>query len=190
MSFSRGSGVAALMVLCGALIALPSVANAAPEHAASVQRATVTFVPAFAHDVPMGRASFGPGASTGKGGGVVPAAAPWVCTVYASDPYEAVNPANQNAIWGDSQNFCSGSGYQPIHLEQVIQQYRGLGIWANKATHTTGYVYADYQSYDGYWTCAAGTGNQLYRVITYGYAEGVNAQQNVQSQNYLRVTCP
>lgn len=48
---------------------------------------------------------------------------------------------------------------------------RSTRTWANKATHTNGYVYSDYQRYDGYWTCANGTGNQLYRVITYGYAK-------------------
>lgn len=117
--------------------------------------------------------------------GVIPNTASWVCTVYASDPWE-----NLGRIYGDSANFCSGAGYQPIYLHQAILQYRGFGIWATKASRTTDAYYHSYLDYTGYWTCAKGTGNQLYRVVTTGYAEGTNFQKSVQSENYLRVTCP
>lgn len=82
------------------------------------------------------------------------------------------------------------NGYGPIHLTQWIQQYRGLGVWSNKREVSTKAQDIGFQSLTNYWQCGKGSGNQKYRIVTEGYAEGVNFSQLVQPQNYLRVTCP
>jgi hypothetical protein len=68
-----------------------------------------------------------------------------------------------------------------------------LGYWATKKSW-----YSRHQTVNSIdktinWLCGAGSGNQLYRVVTSGSFKDLNLNvysAAVQSLNYLRVTCP
>lgn len=83
-------------------------------------------------------------------------------------------------IYGSAQFNCSSNWSGAITAQ--IQQYRGAGYWAAKATRSTGSS-GTLVGVSVTWTCASGTGNQLYR--TYGYAYNTKGY----SSQY-RVTCP
>lgn len=115
---------------------------------------------------------------------------PWICSVYTSDPTKTVESGKQ-VIYGDSDQLCSGGGYVPLRTVTSVEQYRGLGVWTIKDQYGDPQEYGtDHSFASAWWTCAAGTGSQLYRIIGDNYADAGAYEQSVQSQNYLRATCP
>ncbi|MBS2966233.1 hypothetical protein KGA66_24525 [Actinocrinis puniceicyclus] len=199
------------LVAAGTLVTLPVLVGqaASAATASTTTGGSATYIPATSPDLPRGSATYtaanaaGPAASvTGvpqlgsslRAGSIgAPAAitpnASWICSVYTSDPSKTIEEGQQ-VIFGESDQLCSGVGYAPVRTVTVIQQYRGLGFWANKDSFDTGLIDDDYSGADAWWICASGTGNQLYRVIGDNYAEANAYEQSVQSLNYLRVTCP
>lgn len=135
-------------------------------------------------DIPVGSATY-PNGDPGQA--AIESTA--ICTVTAWNPY--TNPA-KTAVKGDGEQFCSGAFlWQKIVVE--VQQYRALGYWATKASVSSGrktniFIYETVS-----WLCGAGSGNQLYRIVTYGSFKDMNLNiysQAVQSEKELRVTCP
>ena len=81
-------------------------------------------------------------------------------------------------VWGTGDILCSvGTGTLQVNL----QQYRGAGYWATKASKT---VTSNNNSATAVWTCAAGTGSQLYRTNSGG--GGISGSTSAQ----VRYTCP
>jgi hypothetical protein len=138
---------------------------------------TDQLIPAFETDLATNQVTVAP-ASSNDGN----------CTIYASDPYK-----ESGHIKGDGSQFCSGN-YHLQRIKVTIEQYRGLGIWDKKASvGYTAWTQNDFLERFVSWTCAAGSGNQLYRVVTDGQFIGRSGQTYsaaVQSGNYLRTTCP
>lgn len=155
--------------------AMPS-AGATPS-SSHAQEPGVSVVPAFDTDLPTGSAGFTPASGATQ-------APDSPCRVYASDPSHI-----GSTIQGDGNSYClSGSDTE---VKVTVQQYRSFGIWSNKASKRA-YSPGDYAAAKPIWECAAGTGNQLYRIVTDGVTVigGRQFGSSTQSKNYLRVTCP
>lgn len=163
------------MLACSLIVSTPAYAEEPPPIGGSAP--LVEVVPAFATDLPTAEASYG------GGGAGTRAAATWNCTAYASDPSKFAN-----TIDGEGFQSCSGVGWSPQRITVVIQRYAYFGFWNNRATIDSGYAYVNFIQRDRIYDCS-GTGSQLYRVVTGGFAAGGSASIAVQSLNYLRVTC-
>jgi hypothetical protein len=182
----RAALVFALSIAASALV--PGGTSAASTFAASPTAAPIfQLVPAAATDLPIGSLSFTPGASTTPS--ALAASSPWTCVVFAGDPVDTV-VLGRPVIEGSGHQTCTGSGFEETRITIAVQQYRGLGRWAQKVKWDSGYAVAPSLYGSTYWTCAAGSGNQLYRIVTQGFAESGAYSATVQSVNDLRVTCP
>ncbi|MFF3671880.1 hypothetical protein [Microtetraspora malaysiensis] len=157
--------------------ALP-VGTGAIAYAESQAEPTVELIPAFSDDLPLSGAQHGPAAAASE-----VAAAPWACTVYASDPSKFAN-----TIGFEDFQSCTGTGWSPQRVKVTLQRYLGAGLWQNKKVVDSGNAYIDFLQRDGIYDCS-GTGNEEYRVVTDGYAVNGAYHKSVQSLNYLRVTC-
>ncbi|MCW4355654.1 hypothetical protein ONR57_20315 [Hoyosella sp. YIM 151337] len=155
-------------------VSVSAVAYAQPVARSPIGAAEL--IPAFDPDLPV--------SGTTAYSDEMNAQATWVCSVYASDPSSFAN-----TIEGEGWQSCSGFGWQPQRINVVIQRYLGLGFWQNRANQDSGYVWVNFVHRDLIYDCS-GTGSQLYRVVTNGYAQGGAYYQPVQSENYLRYTCP
>ncbi|MCW2542412.1 MAG: hypothetical protein JWN95_4137 [Frankiales bacterium] len=184
-------------VVLGAAVFGAAMLNASPVSAAPGRPPlAVQLVPSFTKDLPVGHTTVRAQArsvatkqSKTRSAVVTAATVPWVCSVYASDPYKSSEGGKQ-VIEGHGWQSCTGYGYHNTKLQITVQQYRGLGIWADKYTYNSAWGYSAWLEHWVWWNCAKGTGNQLYRIVTRGYAQSGAYSQGVQSQNYLRVTCP
>ena len=139
-------------------------------------------------NVPVHSFSYGPGTSlaAAKKNGVsqinATAAAPWVCTVFASDPYK--NSIGE--IAGDGWQSCAGAGYAPQRITLSIQKNELGVVWKSEYTYKTGSTSSDWMEASAYTKCGS-TGK--YRIVTTGYAEGGAYLQSVQSLNDEQIKC-
>ncbi len=139
----------------------------------------MSFAPATATDMPIGKATFGPNTASASDS---KAAARWVCTVYASDIWKDGEWAE-----GEGSQFCSGSGYTPHMIRTQIQRHRWWGwetVKTDTSSWTSGYMVTLLPGYD-----CDGDGTFTYRLVTTGWAQGGAYSQDVQSLNYVRFTC-
>ncbi len=81
-------------------------------------------------------------------------------------------------VYGSGTAYCDGSG----DIQTLLQQYRGFGYWATKASKTASGTSVITATAD--WQCASGTGTQTYRTHA-----GGNGGQGATSAN-ARFTCP
>jgi hypothetical protein len=129
--------------------------------------------------MPIGKATFGQNTASASDSKT---AAPWVCTVYASDIWKDGEWAE-----GEGSQFCSGSGYSPMMIRTQIQRDRWWG-WETVKTDTSswssGYMVTLLPGYD-----CDGDGTFTYRLVTTGWAQGGAYSRDVQSLNYVRFTC-
>jgi hypothetical protein len=113
-------------------------------------------------------------------------AATGTCTINTDDPFKTVNQ-----IGGKGEQICSGL-IEEQQISVVLQQYRGLGLWADKARKTTPWASVYDQAATVYWNCT-GSGNQRYRIVTDGQFidfKGDHAAASVYSGNQsIRFTC-
>lgn len=172
--------ILALGVTLGLIFGVSPAALAEEGPASTPTAPRFELVPAFADDLPISEGSYGPSGTTTS---TASTAGSWVCTVYASDPSKFAN-----TIDGEGFQSCSGVGWSPQRITVTIQRYCCFGFWNNRASIDSGYVYVNFVQRDRIYDCT-GTGSQLYRVVTGGYAAGGSAFQPVQSANYLRATC-
>jgi hypothetical protein len=117
-------------------------------------------------------------------------AASWYCSVYADDPRHALDDQGYQIIEGYGFQSCTGVGWQLQRYKIQVQQYRGWGHWATKTSWPSEWTNTSFVSRTQWWRCASGTGKQTYRIVSTGWAEGGRYGLSVQSENYLRVTCP
>lgn len=92
----------------------------------------------------------------------------------------AENPVHYkyDGIYGSGTAYCNGGGA----VQTLLQQYRGLGYWATKASSSaTG---TDVITATAVWICASGTGTQSYRTNA-----GGNSGAGATSAT-VRITCP
>jgi len=108
------------------------------------------------------------------------------CTINTDDPFKT-----GNQIGGIGEQICSGL-IEEQQISVVLEQYRGLGLWAEKARKTTPWASVYEQRTPVYWICT-GSGNQRYRIVTNGQFvdfDGNHASASVYSGNQsLRFTC-
>jgi len=113
-------------------------------------------------------------------------AATGTCTINTDDPFKT-----GNQIGGRGEQICSGL-IEEQQISVVLQQYRGLGLWADKARKTTPWASVYDQAATVYWNCT-GSGNQRYRIVTEGQFvdfDGAKASASVYSGNQsIRFTC-
>src|SRR5512133_827113 len=85
------------------------------------------------------------------------------CTYDARAPYKSGSSAVALAYW-----TCTGIGTASVIVE--LQQYRGAGLWRVKRSvpYTLGRPFYS-QRLTAAWVCAAGTGTQTYRTLTWVY---------------------
>lgn len=145
-------------------------------------------IPAWSHDLPIGKAEYHPKAVEPKGATAdktgVYKIYPWKCSVYASDPWQV-----GRSVGGEGSQICSGSGYLQTLLQVTIQRYLGLGFWQNvRGPVSTGYTNKYWLDMTLYYNCS-GTGSEEYRVISDGYAVYGRYHLAVQSQTYWRFIC-
>jgi hypothetical protein len=174
-----GKRLTALAVTMAVAVLLSSSPAEADDNQDAPKVAAVTLVPATATDMPVGKATFGPGAGSAS---ISNATASWVCTVYASDIW-------QDGDWaeGEGSQFCSGTGYSPQMIRTQIQRSRWFGwetLKIDTSSWTSGYMVTLLPGYD-----CSDDGNHEYRLVTTGWAEGGLYSGEVQSLNYVRFTC-
>lgn len=174
-----GKSLVAFAATMAAVVLLMSSPAEADGKQDTAKVPAVSFVPATATDMPIGKATFGPNAAPASDSKT---AARWVCTVYASDIWKDGEWAE-----GEGSQFCSGSGYSPMMIRTQIQRHRWWG-WETVKTDTSswssGYMVTLLPGYD-----CDGDGTFTYRLVTTGWAQGGAYSQNVQSLNYVRFTC-
>jgi hypothetical protein len=104
------------------------------------------------------------------------------CTYDARAPYKSGTSAVALAYW-----TCTGIGTASVIVE--LQQYRGAGLWRMKRSipYTIGRPFYSRRLTAG-WACAAGTGTQTYRTLTWVYLGAVRSN-NIYSPN-ARFACP
>ena len=162
--------------------------SAGPATAGSIQSTsgqtpTVSYVPAFATDLPKGSSSLGP-TSSAASAAVAPAVS-WICTVYASDPSRAWHTGG-DSVQGEGWQSCTGATYWQTALTVTIQRYLGLGVWQNKYQWSSGYTSNPWLERIIWYYCS-GTGTETYRIVTDGWQGTYH--KAVQSLNYLTTTC-
>jgi hypothetical protein len=108
--------------------------------------------------------------------------ADWVCTVYASDPWNS-----GDEVEGDGWQTCSGAGYAPARVAIKIQRSRWYG-WETMYTYISDWTSANHDEATVWYDCS-GEGIHDYRIVTTGYAQGGSYYQDVQSENYLHMNC-
>lgn len=178
------------VLLIGALLVSAAVATAAPASATAaapspkadaVAGPKVEVIPAWATDLPTGQATLAPIHSSAFSAA---AAAPWVCTVFAGNPWFN----GSSSINASGSQTCSGSGWSPQMVKVTLQKYAGFGIWNNVVSSSSGWTTSNPVSRKLSYACR-GTGSEEYRVVTDGYAEYGGWGASVQSQSYVRIYC-
>ncbi len=172
----RSRPVLAVLALLELLVLLSGTAVAAPKEARADRG---ELIPAFDSDFPV--SSVGTPATNGE----VSTQATTTCTIFASDPRK-----EGGVIAGDGSQACGRVVDQAITV--TLQQYRGFGVWRNKAqVHASGVT--DFLARRAAWRCdGTGSGTQTYRIVTDGRFTdlgGATYSSVVQSANYLRVFC-
>jgi hypothetical protein len=155
---------------------LPVPAQALPAEEQQASAPAVELVPATEVDLPKGQVTYGRPGDTASAATM---ASIINCTLYASDPFGAVN--------GNGWQQCTASTYQ--ELDVTLQRQRWYG-WQNMDVGSAD-VGASYVEADAYWNCA-GSGTYTYRIVSNGYfvdADGRPYSSAVQSLNYYRITC-
>lgn len=180
--------VAVVLTMTASSVSAFASPSTDPSSPAATAPKSVELIPAFDNDLPKGSAPFAPGLIAGSAS-LAPtattqaAAAPWVCSVYASDPWKS-----GIFITGDGTQTCTGTGYAPAKINVTIQAYKALGFWTNRKVGSGSWSAATQQTLQPYYDCT-GDGTYTYRIITDAYAQGGVYTQAVQSLNYLRVSC-
>jgi hypothetical protein len=102
---------------------------------------------------------------------------------------EPVTPWTNGRTAYAAAYWSCNTGPITVSIVVKLQQYRGLGVWRTKATSVTG-VSAPFSRrfFRAGWTCAAGTGSQLYRTQTYAAVGAGTTRYYYSSQR--RFTCP
>lgn len=104
------------------------------------------------------------------------------CALYMTGGPRLIS--GKTKITGSAESWCPGK----FTFKVTIQQYRGLGIWRNKATTTKRSPKKGKISATVTWKCAKGTGNQLYRIVSDAtYDRGVYPGPASEEK---RFTCP
>jgi hypothetical protein len=185
----RKSRVMAIGTALAAFLSVGSPGGPLPAHAGSGPATwapkKVEVVPAFARDLPIGTARFGPSTTSSSSGAstLSASAATWICSVYASDPY-----LSQSLVGGDGWQSCTGAGFQQTALRVTIQTYWGLGLWKDRSSQMTNWTNYSWLERHPQYSCS-GMGVYTYRVVTDGWAVYGNYHQAVQSLNYYRFYC-
>jgi hypothetical protein len=176
------SGIIAGLLAVGLVMAVAAPATAASTEStpAPSSAPVIKLVPATDNDLPKGHVTIGPSVSGGATSATVTPDASWVCSIFASDPADyGVDVA------GTGWQSCTGSGYQPQRVIVQVQKEVALFFWENAGSASTGWSNSDWEEDTAYATCSSGT----YRIVTTGYADAGAYNSEVQSLNYLSVTC-
>lgn len=172
------------LAVCLSVLALAGPAGADGGSGTSDPSGTTTlqefYVPAFSIDLPTGSTQIPSASPSGSSQN-------WVCSIFASNPHHVfVN--NRESIRGHGFQSCTGATYYQTALKVTIQKYKGLGFWNNLYSWSSNYTDNPYLERVIWWYCTADNGTQTYRIVTDGWQGTYHAA--VQSEQYLRVTCP
>lgn len=143
------------------LLSLSSLPALASDHRGTLSRQDPALmdgvlVPAFDTDLPLGQVTYGQQVPVGT------SAPTGQCSIYTSDPWHTTNRIN-----GEGSQACSGAFlWQSLSVE--IQQCRSFGFWATKKTVSKSQQPVSFIDLFPYWRCGAGSGNQLYRIVSIG----------------------
>ncbi|MBK8469536.1 MAG: hypothetical protein WAR57_10375 [Candidatus Phosphoribacter sp.] len=190
-------GVVIGVWMLSALLAAPTAFAQPQDTGAKAKRATGKLIAAWDNDLPKGKlevtqnsvkgstptTSDLQGSARSAQSPAVTAAYPFVCHVYAGDPYFE----GGDTVTGWGYQSCSGSGWAPQNVQITIQRYRWWG-WQNVARNQSGWNYAQFDEVHSQYYCV-GSGTYDYRVVNDAWVTGGAQMVTAQSTHYYQVTC-